>query len=319
MQGGEGRGIHAGAPSSPGFYHGGMTAPAPMPLTRPFRSIGPTTVATGTVQDAAAVLRGRRIAVATGAGISTDSGIPDYRGEDSPARTPMTYQQFRDDPAFRRRYWARNHVGWRHVHDTRPNAGHLALARMEAAGLVTGVITQNVDLLHEEAGSRTVIDLHGRYDEVVCLDCGRTESRSHLAERLEALNPGFAEAADGIEAAPDADADVSEALVAGFTPPTCQHCGGVLKPQIVYFGETVPRHRADRALALIDESEALLVAGSSLVVQSGLRLVRRAVADGLPIVIVNRGATRGDPFATVKIDAGVSETLVELAAALGVG
>lgn len=298
-----------------------MTTPAPMPLTRPFRAIGPTTVATGTVCDAVAALVGKRIAVVTGAGVSTDSGIPDYRGADSPARTPMTYQQFRDDPAFRQRYWARNHIGWRHVHDTRPNAGHRALAQMEAAGLVTGVITQNVDLLHEAAGSRNVIDLHGRYDQVVCLDCGRVEDRAHLAGRLEALNPGFAEAVGGsvvdIEVAPDADAEVSDELARGFTPAVCQYCGGVLKPRIVYFGETVPRERADRALALIDRSEALLVAGSTLVVQSGLRLVRRAVADGLPIVIVNRGATRGDRFATVKIDAGVSETLVELAGELG--
>ncbi len=306
-----------------------MTTPAtatpasPMPLTRPFRSMGPTTVDTGSVQDAAAVLRGRRIAVVTGAVMSTDSGIPDYRGEQSPVRTPMTYQQFRDDPDFRRRYWARNHVGWRHVHDTRPNAGHRALARMEAAGVVTGVITQNVDLLHEEAGSRNVIDLHGRYDWVECLTCGRLESRAHLAGRLEALNPGFAQAVEAstsnIEVAPDADADVPEDLARGFTPAPCQYCGGVLKPQIVYFGETVPRERADRALALVDASEALLVAGSSLVVQSGLRLVRRAVADGVPIVIINRGATRGDQFAQVKIDAGVSESLVALAKELGAG
>ena len=273
-----------------------------------------------TVAEAADLLRGRRIAVLTGAGISTDSGIPDYRGPDSPPRTPLTYQQFASDPAFRQIYWARNHVGWRHVHDTHPNAGHRALARMERAGFVTGVITQNVDLLHEEAGSRTVIDLHGRYDRVVCLTCGHVEARAHLAGRLEALNPGFAESADGsvvdIEAAPDADAVVSGDLVRRFVVAGCEACGGVLKPDIVYFGETVPRERAERALELVDASDALLVAGSSLVVQSGLRPVRRAARDGAPVVIINRGATGGDRFASLIVDAGVSESLTVLADAL---
>lgn len=267
------------------------------------------------MSDAADLLRGKRFAVVTGAGISTDSGIPDYRGENSPERSPMTYQQFRDDPIFRQNYWARNHIGWRHVHDTKPNIGHRALARMETAGLVTGVITQNVDLLHEEAGSDNVVDLHGSYNEVVCLDCGRTESREHLAERLEALNPGFAERVEGsiIDIAPDADAEVSEEMAASFNVASCMSCGGVLKPQIVYFGETVPPRRMSRAFSIIDESDALLVVGSSLVVHSGMRLVRRAIADEVPIVIVNRGATRADQFADVKIDAGATETLVELA------
>lgn len=298
--------IHRDRQGSPS-YHDGMTTP--------------TTAAThrGTLADAVEVLRGRRLAVLTGAGVSTDSGIPDYRGPDSPPRTPMTYQQFAGDPVFRRVYWARNHVGWRHVHDTRPNDGHRALARMERDGVVSGVITQNVDLLHEEAGSRTVIDLHGRYDRVVCLNCGRVVSRAHLAERLEALNPHFLEGLDGsvvdIEIAPDADAVIED--TSGFVPADCESCGGILKPDIVYFGEVVPRERADRALALVDRSQGLLVAGSSLTVQSGLRIVRRAVADDLPIVIVNRGETRGDRFATVKVDAGTTQTLVALAEALG--
>ncbi len=259
------------------------------------------------------------MAVLTGAGISTDSGIPDYRGPDSPSRTPMTYQQFAGDPVFRRMYWARNHIGWRHVHDTHPNAGHYALARMEAAGLVAGVITQNVDLLHEEAGSHMVIDLHGRYDRVVCLNCGRVISREHLAQRLEVLNPHFMEGEDGsvvdIEIAPDADAVVED--TEGFVPADCEYCGGILKPDIIYFGQTLPRERADRALALIDGAEALVVAGSSLTVQSGLRIVRRAVRAGLPIVIINRGATHGDRFASVTVEAGVSEALTALADALG--
>ena len=280
----------------------------------------------GTVDDAVALLRGSRVAVLTGAGLSTDSGIPDYRGPDSPPRNPMTYQQFVGDAAFRRHYWARNHVGWRFVHRTQPNAGHRALASMEAHGVVVGVITQNVDLLHEQAGSRRVIDLHGRYDRVVCLRCGRTVSRAELAERLEALNPGFAEsvgAVDDVEIAPDADAVIER--TADFVVADCWlpdpdggdgPCGGMLKPDIVYFGETVPPARVAAAYALVDEADALLVAGSSLTVQSGLRFVRHAAAGGKPVVILNRGATRGDPLATLTLDAGTPETLVELAARL---
>nr|WP_233565945.1 NAD-dependent protein deacetylase [Cellulomonas sp. PhB143] len=275
-------------------------------------------VETGTVDDAVGVLRGRRIAVLTGAGISTDSGIPDYRGPDSPPRTPMTYQQFVGDADFRRHYWARNHVGWQHVRRTHPNAGHRALVRLEERGVVTGVITQNVDLLHEDAGSRHVIDLHGRYDRVICLSCSRVVSREHLAQRLDALNPGFVESVAGsvadIEIAPDADAVIE--TTSHFRPAPCEFCGGVLKPEIVYFGENVPRERVERAYAMVDDADALLVAGSSLTVMSGLRFARRAAKAGKPVVIVNRGATRGDPLATVKVDAGVTETLEELAARL---
>lgn len=268
-----------------------------------------------TLDDVVHLLRGRRLAVLTGAGISTDSGIPDYRGPDSPPRTPMTYEQFVNDPDFRRHYWARNHVGWRHVHRTHPNAGHRAVARMEERGLLTGLITQNVDLLHEEAGSRHVIDLHGRYDRVICLQCQRVISRAHLAERLDELNPGFVESVAGqvadIEIAPDADAVIEQ--TSHFVPAPCEFCGGVLKPEIVYFGENVPRERVDRAFAMVDEAEALLVAGSSLAVMSGLRFVKRAAKDGKPVVIVNRGWTRGDDLATLKLQAGVSETLTALA------
>ncbi|WP_041295516.1 NAD-dependent protein deacetylase [Isoptericola variabilis] len=271
----------------------------------------------GTVDDAVRVLAGRTITALTGAGVSTDSGIPDYRGPDSPPRNPMTYEQFVSDEDFRRHYWARNHVGWQHVRRTHPNAGHRALARLEERGVVHGVITQNVDLLHEEAGSRNVIDLHGRYDRVVCLQCGRVISRAHLAERLDALNPGFLKSvlqggttvAD-VEIAPDADAVVEQ--TSHFRPAPCEFCGGVLKPEIVYFGENVPRERVERAYAMVDAADALLVAGSSLTVMSGLRFVRHAAKREKPIVIVNRGETRGDPLATVKVDAGVTETLTEL-------
>lgn len=269
------------------------------------------------------LLRGKRLAVLTGAGVSTDSGIPDYRGPDSPPRTPMTYQQFVGDEAFRRHYWARNHVGWRFMHRTEPNAGHRVLAAMEAHGTVLGVITQNVDLLHEEAGSRRVIDLHGRYDRVICLRCHRVVSREQMAERLEALNPGFIEsigAVEDVEIAPDADAVIERTqhfVVADCWQPDPEGgpgpCGGMLKPEIVYFGETVPAPRVADAYALVDEAEALLVAGSSLTVQSGLRFVRRAAAAEKPIVILNRGATRGDPLATLTWDAGASESLALLA------
>lgn len=268
----------------------------------------------GTLADVVDVLRGRTLTVLTGAGVSTDSGIPDYRGPDSPPRTPMTFQQFTGDERFRRHYWARNHVGWRHVGRTRPNAGHLALAEMERSGTVRGLITQNVDLLHEAAGSRNVIDLHGRYDRVVCLQCHRVVARTELADRLEALNPGFADEVADVEIAPDADAVVER--TSHFVVADCAVCGGMLKPDIVYFGETVPRERVERAYAMVDDGDALLVAGSSLQVQSGLRFVRHAAQTGKPVVIVNRGATRGDRHATVTLHAGTSETLTTLAATL---
>lgn len=272
----------------------------------------------GTLDDLVDLVRGRRTVVLTGAGVSTDSGIPDYRGPDSPPRRPMTYQQFVSDPDFRRTYWARNHVGWRHVHHTRPNDGHRALARLEAAGTVTGVITQNVDRLHQLAGSRTVVDLHGTYADVLCLDCGLRMSRAELAERLEELNPGFVEAVGhvaDVEVAPDADAVVES--TAGFRVADCPRCGGMLKPDIVYFGEQVTRERVKRAFGLLDDADVLLVAGSSLAVMSGYRFVLHASRTATPVGIVNRGPTRGDHLATVRVEAGTSETLVHLADALG--
>lgn len=261
-----------------------------------------------------ALLRGRRVAVLTGAGMSTDSGIPDYRGPDSPPSNPMTIRQFTGDPVFRQRYWARNHVGWRHMAATLPNAGHRALAALERAGVVSGLITQNVDLLHTKAGSRHVIDLHGTYARVICLDCGHTMSRAALADLLEAANPGFlerAEAVGGIAVAPDADAVVGD--TSSFRIIDCQRCGGMLKPDIVYFGESVPKERVDRAYAVVDAADVLLVAGSSLTVFSGYRFVRHAAARGMPVAILNRGPTRGDDLATVKLDNGCSPMLALLA------
>ena len=260
------------------------------------------------------MLAGRRVAVLTGAGISTDSGIPDYRGPDSPPSNPMTIRQFTSDPVFRQRYWARNHVGWRHMDDTRPNAAHRAVAALEHNGVVSGVITQNVDLLHTKAGSRDVINLHGTYAQVICLSCGYSMSRAALARELDALNPGFTErveAVGGLAVAPDADAVVAD--TASFHYHDCASCGGMLKPDIVYFGESVPKDVVQQAFSRVEDAEALLVAGSSLTVFSGYRFVRHAAALGIPVAIVNRGPTRGDDLATVKVDGGCSELLTLLA------
>ncbi|NKY26120.1 NAD-dependent protein deacetylase [Nocardia gamkensis] len=259
------------------------------------------------------LLDGRRVVALTGAGISTDSGIPDYRGPSSPPRNPMTYQQFVGDPVFRQRYWARNHVGWRRMDGSRPNPGHRALARLERMGVVTGLITQNVDLLHTKAGHRRVIDLHGTYARVRCLSCASLVSRMSLADRLEAANPGFAEAAmtDGLEVAPDADAVVGD--TGSFRMVDCARCGGMLKPDIVYFGENVPKERVAAAYELVDAADAVLVAGSSLTVMSGLRFVRYAARRGCPVVIVNRGRTRGDELAALTLDGGCSTVLSALA------
>ena len=261
-----------------------------------------------------ALLAGRRVAVLTGAGISTDSGIPDYRGPDSPPANPMTIRQFTSSPEYRRRYWARNHVGWRHMAAAGPNAGHRALAALERAGVVTGVITQNVDLLHTKAGSRRVINLHGSYARVVCLNCGHAMPRAALAEQLEQANPGFTERAETLGAlavAPDADATLTDTDSFRFVD--CPACGGILKPDIVYFGESVAKEVVAQCYQLVEGSDALLVAGSSLAVFSGYRFVRHAAALALPIAIVNRGATRGDDLATVKVEAGCSPTLTLLA------
>jgi len=261
-----------------------------------------------------ALLAGRRVAVLTGAGISTDSGIPDYRGPDSPPSNPMTIRQFTSDPVFRQRYWARNHVGWRHMDETRPNAGHRAVAALEHHGVVNGVITQNVDLLHTKAGSRNVINLHGTYAQVICLSCGESMSRAELAEQLDALNPGFTEqveAVGGSAVAPDADAVIADTT--SFRYLDCSSCGGMLKPDIVYFGESVPKDIVQQAFSLVEGADALLVAGSSLTVFSGYRFVRHAAALDMPVAIVNHGPTRGDDLASIKVDGRCSELLTLLA------
>ncbi|WP_442545564.1 Sir2 family NAD-dependent protein deacetylase [Arthrobacter sp. KN11-1C] len=272
------------------------------------------------LRQAGGILGGKRLAVLTGAGLSTDSGIPDYRGPGAAPRNPMTFQEFIGSPVNRRRYWARNHLGWSHLRHADPNAGHAAVALLERRGLLTGLITQNVDRLHEDAGSINVVDLHGRYDRVICLDEGHVFTRRLLASILEEINPGFLEAAQAsgvVEMAPDADASVEDPeLIRSFVVAVCPVCGGTLKPDFVYFGENVPKDRVQRAYSMVDEAGALLVAGSSLTVMSGLRFVRHAAKLGKPVVIINRGPTRGDGFADLKLEAGVSGALAWLAAEL---
>ncbi|MCZ4537202.1 NAD-dependent deacetylase [Gordonia terrae] len=252
---------------------------------------------------AADILAGRRFAVLTGAGISTDSGIPDYRSPGSPPRTPMTLEMFLSSPDFRRHYWARNHLGWRHMDAAVPNRAHLALTELQQRGWMSRVLTQNVDMLHTKAGTRGVIELHGCYGRVRCLNCGWRISRHRLAEQLEEINTEFARRVNGrgaIEVAPDADATLSD--TSDFVMIDCPNCGGILKPDIVYFGETVTKDVVDESYSVVDEADALVVVGSSLTVMSGLRFARRAHRAGKPLIIVNRGVTRADEIATLKID-----------------
>ena len=245
----------------------------------------------------------------TGAGVSTDSGIPDYRGPGSIARTPMTYQDFLSGPAARQRYWARSHIGWSRMKRALPNPGHRALAALEARGLVRLLVTQNVDGLHESAGSGNVCALHGRIAEVICLSCRTTSSRAALHASLETLNPGWLTDHASVEVRPDGDVALEK--TAGFVVPDCA-CGGVLKPDVVFFGENVPKERVLRCYAAVEQAPALLVLGSSLAVMSGLRFVKAAAKQRKPVVIVNRGETRGDPMATYKLELGTSEFLSAL-------
>ena len=270
-----------------------------------------TLAAGATTAPALDLLAERPLVVLTGAGLSTDSGIPDYRGPGAPDRRPMTYQEFVSGPAARQRYWARSHLGWARMGRAEPNAGHDALARI-APDLL---ITQNVDGLHERAGTPRLVALHGRIADVVCLGCRAATSRADLQERLVDLNPGFAERHAAAAVRPDGDVELDD--TDGFVVPDCAECGGVLKPDVVFFGENVPAARVERCYAAVEalagRGGALLVAGSSLTVMSGLRFVRRAVRDATPVVIVNRGATRGDEHAACRVDAGCSEFLAELA------
>ncbi len=256
------------------------------------------------------------VAVLSGAGISTESGIPDYRGPTGAARpsSPMTYQVFRGHPAPRRRYWARSHLGWSVIARARPNAGHRAVAALQAAGVVDGVVTQNVDGLHTAAGSPDVVELHGNLDRVVCLSCGDLSARSYLAQRLREANPDWSAEVTGIN--PDGDVSLPDQALDGFHVVPCVVCGGVLKPDVVFFGETVPPARVAASFALVDRARVLLVLGSSLKVMSGHRFVLRAAKLGTPVAIVNQGETRGDPHATLKLELPLGPALQALVEAV---
>ncbi len=259
------------------------------------------------VEQAVDILQGRVFAALTGAGISTDSGIPDYRGEGAPKNHPMAFREYLTSHKRRQRYWFGSHLGWGQFAGASPNQGHLALADAELLGLSRGVLTQNVDGLHHQAGSFRVVDLHGRLDRVRCIHCGQSYSRQAIADQIVRENPDLPGMVADQLVKPDGDvaADVPE----GFVVPDCELCGGIVKPEVVFFGERVPLDVFSQAEALLQESDALVVAGSSLVVNTGMRLVERARRQKKPVIVINRGATRADSVATVRIESGTSQAL----------
>lgn len=281
----------------------------------PTEDLPPSTTDLRPVADA---LGAGGLLVLSGAGISTESGIPDYRGEGGSLsrHTPMLYQDFTGSAQARRRYWARSHLGWRAFGRARPNAGHRAVAAFGRHGLLAGTITQNVDGLHQAAGSDGVVELHGSLDRVVCLGCGAFSPRRELARRLEEANPDFAPVAAGMN--PDGDADLSEDQVGDFRVVPCVDCGGVLKPDVVFFGEAVSPRRVEHCRELVRAADALLVLGSSLTVMSGLRFVRQAAQSGKRVLIINRDATRGDRHAVARVDLPLGAALTTLADGLGI-
>jgi NAD-dependent SIR2 family protein deacetylase len=261
----------------------------------------------------------RCVLALTGAGCSTESGIPDYRDESGEWKRdpPIQFREFLRDGRARQRYWARSLVGWPIIAAARPNAAHRALARLETEGRINHVITQNVDGLHQRAGSRAVTDLHGQLHDVICLDCGARLDRAGLQDELASLNPHMT--TRNAPLAPDGDADLQDIDYARFEVPDCRVCGGMLKPAVVFFGESVPRARVDDAVSHLEEADALLVVGSSLMVWSGYRFARLARERGLPIAIVNRGRTRADDLASVRVRASCGEVLALLADELCAG
>tara|TARA_R110002096_G_scaffold2619_5_gene13594 strand:- start:35068 stop:35883 length:816 start_codon:yes stop_codon:yes gene_type:complete len=254
------------------------------------------------------------LAVLSGAGISTGSGIPDYRDRDgkSKIKTPIQYQEFMGSASFRQRYWARSFVGWQRFSKAAPNAAHRALAKLESDGKIDTLITQNVDGLHRKAGSRRVIDLHGNLGQVTCQQCGRRESRIAYQQQLQDANPDWH--ARVFRFNPDGDADVAESSLESFVVPACDYCGGIIKPDVVMFGENVPRERVTAATAAVDRSDALLIIGSSLMVYSGFRFARLAAELRKPIVLVNQGRTRADDLAELKLDDDCVRVLSGIAA-----
>ncbi len=282
----------------------------------------------GTLDDLVGLVSAGGVIVLSGAGISTDSGIPDYRGPDGTRRVePMTYDTFVGSSEARRRYWARSYIGWQRFNAARPNSNHRHVAALERDGYVDGVITQNVDGLHQAAGSRDVVELHGSLERAVCLTCGEVTSREGLHERMTEANPGFMErfaaaarsvgSQWGEQVRPDGDIVLADELVASFHAPRCVVCGrDTVKPDVVFFGESVPKALVEDCFRLVESASALLVLGSSLAVMSGYRFVRRARQTGVPVAIVTRSATRGDADATIRIHAPLAPTLDALGAAL---
>ncbi|SCX12252.1 NAD-dependent protein deacetylase [Candidatus Aquiluna sp. UB-MaderosW2red] len=263
----------------------------------------------GAIQRARDLLKGQELLVLTGAGISTDSGIPDYRGAGRVEKHPLTFDEFMGSRANQARYWARSYVGWSRVALAEPNLGHFALAEAEQLGMVQKIITQNVDGLHQRSGSKSVLELHGRLDRVLCSGCGDILSRNELDARISFLNPDVYQD-QNVEYTPDGDAEVE--VGKNFRVPDCGQCGAHFKPDVVFFGEQVPMTRVLEAQSAVDVAQAVLVAGTSLTVNSGLRLIKRAQKRGIPIVIVNLGETRGDQMATLKIHGSTSELLKEI-------
>lgn len=266
------------------------------------------------IEDLAALFTAGPVAVLTGAGISTDSGIPDYRGAGTPPRTPMSITQFTEDAQYRQRFWAGARLGSGPLHAVEPNAGHFALAELERTGRVEGVITQNVDGLHRKAGSQRVVELHGSGSTIRCVECAARWSRIEVLHWFDVANPGYAEAQAGAPLNPDGDAEVSD--LAGVRVPRCPACGGMLRPDVVYFGEVVPTEVFAAAEQLVSTANALLLAGTSLAVNTGVRLLHRAERRGIPVAVINRGPTAADSRATVRIEGGTSENLSELATLL---
>jgi NAD-dependent SIR2 family protein deacetylase len=256
----------------------------------------------------------RRLFVLTGAGCSTDSGIPDYRDREGEWKraAPVTLQAFMHEAATRQRYWARSLIGWPHFDRARPNSAHYALAQLERCGRIEQLVTQNVDRLHQRAGSERVIDLHGRLDEVRCMACDRRQPRTSFQQRLLERNPDWQQLQAA--AAPDGDADLEGQDFTRFQVPPCPHCGGILKPDVVFFGEAVPRARVDAATQALHAADAVLVVGSSLMVYSGYRFTLAAVKAGKPVAALTLGRTRADALLSLKIDARCSDALAFLLA-----
>ena len=278
----------------------------------------PETTAAVDLSPLVSLMRGRRSVVLAGAGCSTESGIPDYRGPRGRlhARKPVQYGDFVRSVETRQRYWARSAVGWVKMRRAEPNPAHKALADLERAGHLTGLITQNVDGLHHEAGSRDVVELHGSLASVICLDCGEKVTRSEMQERLEDQNPHWLEDIVSVESAPDGDAELGNESYADFVVPGCDRCDGTLKPDVVFFGENVPKRRVEECWRMVDRADLLLVVGSSLTVYSGRRFVYGAAERSLPIGVVNLGPTRADDLATAKVEARLGDAMPRLFEAL---